>query len=287
MKYIEYKEKRRHGTRDFPFAFYYVTAAHPRYFMPWHWHTEYELIHVWEGNFRLTVNDRDYLLSSGDSALIEGGSLHGGVPAGCRYTCVVFDLDELLSGKAWAADIRQMFTSFPIHPDVRLPGENDAIRQCAEAVCDALSTRHTGYQFAVVGYLYQLLGTIFKDGLYSREQAVSPSRQKKITQLKSVLSYIAANYGEPVTLDDLAACAGMNSRYFCRAFKSIMHQTPMNYLNYYRIESACEQLASSDRSITEIALGCGFSDPCYFGKVFKKQKGVTPSEYLRKAISMS
>lgn len=281
MKYIEYKEKRTHGTRDFPFAFYDVTRTHPRYYMPWHWHTEYELIHVREGTLHLTVNDRDYLLRPGDSAFIEGGSLHGGVPSACRYTCVVFDPDEFLGGKAWAADIYQPLTSFELHLNVLLPGEQETIRKCAQAICDALAARHTGYRFTVIGCLYQLLGTVFQEGLYSRERTVSPAQQKKITQLKSVLSYIAANYSEPVTLDDLAACAGMNSRYFCRAFKSIMHQTPMEYLNYYRIESACEQLAASNKSVTEIALCCGFSDPCYFGKVFKKRKGVTPSRYLR------
>lgn len=283
MKFIEYKENKKHGTKDFPFAFYYVTSLHPRYFMPHHWHTEYELIHVWEGSLRLTVNEREFLLASGDSALIEGGSLHGGTPSGCKYSCVVFDLEDFLSGKSWAMDIYRMLTSYEVHLNLFLPESEEGIRECVETISDALASRYPGYRFTVVGQLFQLLGTIFQKKMFSREITASSAQQKKITQLKSVLSFIAENYGEPITLDDLAGSAGMNSRYFCRVFKSLMHQTPMEYLNYYRIESACEQLATTDRSVTEIALACGFSDSCYFGKVFKKRKGVTPSHYLQRA----
>lgn len=283
MKFIEYKENKKHGTKDFPFAFYYVTSLHPRYFMPHHWHTEYELIHVWEGSLRLTVNEREFLLASGDSALIEGGSLHGGTPSDCKYSCVVFDLEDFLSGKSWAMDIYRMLTSYEVHLNLFLPESEEGIRECVETISDALASRYPGYRFTVVGQLFQLLGTIFQKKMFSREITASSAQQKKITQLKSVLSFIAENYGEPITLDDLAGSAGMNSRYFCRVFKSLMHQTPMEYLNYYRIESACEQLATTDRSVTEIALACGFSDSCYFGKVFKKRKGVTPSHYLQRA----
>ena len=280
MKFIEYKENRVHGTRDFPFAFYAVNAAHPRYYMPHHWHTEYELIHIREGSFRLDINEKEYLLSPGDTAFVGAGSLHGGAPCDCHYDCVVFDLENFLAQKTWAADIYRMLTSCEIHLDLYLPKEETVVFHCMQSICEALSSHSPGYRFTVVGCLYQLLGFILKEHLYTDETAVSLAQQKKITQLKSVLSYIASNYGEPVTLDDLAACAGMNSRYFCRAFKSIMHQTPMDYLNYYRIESACEQLATTEKSITEIALSCGFSDPCYFGKVFKKRKGVPPTHYL-------
>ena len=51
MKYFDYKEQKQHGTFDFPIAFYHVTPEHPRYNMPYHWHTECEIIRILEGEF--------------------------------------------------------------------------------------------------------------------------------------------------------------------------------------------------------------------------------------------
>ena len=74
----------------------------------------------------------------------------------------------------------------------------------------------------------------------------------------------------------------MNANYFCRAFKEFTGMTPVEYLNFYRIESACEQISKMEENITNIAFLCGFNDFSYFIKVFKKFKGVTPSKYAKK-----
>ena len=50
----------------------------------------------------------------------------------------------------------------------------------------------------------------------------------------------------------------------------------MDYLNYYRIEAACNEIAATERNLTEIALDAGFSNLNYFIRQFRKYKGVTP-----------
>ena len=62
---------------------------------------------------------------------------------------------------------------------------------------------------------------------------------------------------------------------------------PVEYLNFFRVESACERILKAEESITEIAFLCGFSDFSYFIKVFKKYKGVTPSQYAKKILLQS
>ena len=56
-------------------------------------------------------------------------------------------------------------------------------------------------------------------------------------------------------------------------------RTPIDYLNYYRIEQATYQLLQSDATVTEIAYRCGFNDLSYFIRAFKKYKGITPGRY--------
>ena len=97
-----------------------------------------------------------------------------------------------------------------------------------------------------------------------------------------VLTKIRNDYSKPLTLDDLAEEAQLNKQYFCRAFRQATGKTPIDYLNYYRIECAAEQLSLSYVSITEIALSCGFNDLSYFNRLFKRSKGVTPSNYRKR-----
>lgn len=74
----------------------------------------------------------------------------------------------------------------------------------------------------------------------------------------------------------------MSPKYFCRIFRTVIHRTPIDYLNYYRIEKACYLLETEDLSITEVAYHCGFNDSSYFIRCFKKYKQITPTKYLKK-----
>ena len=107
----------------------------------------------------------------------------------------------------------------------------------------------------------------------------APSKARWSYRIKPVLEYIEAHYSEPLSLDTLASVAGMNSRYFCRVFYSLTNSTPINYLNFYRIEHAAYLIESTDMQITDVASECGFWESSYFTKVFKKYKGTTPQKY--------
>ena len=96
MHYLDYNEKQAHGTADFPLAYYYVDEHHPRYHMPFHWHRETELLRVLEGQLRLSLDDREYVVSAGELICISEGVIHGGEPENCIYECAVFDPQPLL-----------------------------------------------------------------------------------------------------------------------------------------------------------------------------------------------
>ena len=59
-------------------------------------------------------------------------------------------------------------------------------------------------------------------------------------------------------------------------------RSPVDYLNMYRIDSACRMLRVSGCSVTEAGFSCGFNDLSYFVKTFKKYKGVTPKQYRKR-----
>ena len=281
MKYLDYKEHRQHGTFDFPIAFYHVTPSHPRYNMPYHWHTEYEIIRIISGVFLLTLNGKELKVKEGDIVFIHAGILHGGTPIDCIYECIVFDMKLLLKGNTTCSkligdimDNTRIVNSF-------LPSEIPELKIVCNYLFNAMTEMKTGYELITQGSLYHLLGIIFENHLYSSSKEITSKNQQRISQFKKVLSLIEKEYSDALTLEDLSLAAGMAPKYFCRFFREMTQKSPIDYLNYYRIECSCEQLVSTNESITEIALNCGFNDISYFIKTFKKYKGVTPKQYLK------
>lgn len=96
-----------------------------------------------------------------------------------------------------------------------------------------------------------------------------------------MISYIHRHFGEKISLADIADSAGISEREALRTFRKMLNQTPVDYLNDYRMSQACERLASTDETITEIALSCGFSDSAYFSRQFKKAYQINPAAYRK------
>ena len=95
MNFFDYKENKQHGRFDFPLEFYHVSPENPRYNMPYHWHTECEIIKIIKGEFLIILDDKKVLAKENDIIFVNGGILHGGTPKDCIYECIVFDMKSL------------------------------------------------------------------------------------------------------------------------------------------------------------------------------------------------
>ena len=280
MRYLAIHEHAVRGTFDFPIQLYYVDKTHPRYEMPFHWHMEHELILVLQGTLRLSVDGEPFVLKEGDCMLIADGSIHGGTPKDCIYECLVFDLERFLAGTTTCGQRVALLTE----GDARLEGKFPAGTQAAAIVnqlFQAMETERPGYELTTMGLLWQLWGELLGKRLLGTAEPGLPRDMHRAQAVKNVLRRIRSSYSQPLTLEDLAAEAALEPKYFCRVFRQITGRTPINYLNYYRVECAAELLCTTQGSITDIALECGFGDVSYFSRMFRRYKGQTPGQYRR------
>ena len=97
--------------------------------------------------------------------------------------------------------------------------------------------------------------------------------------------FIRANLAQRITLGTIAALLGISRFTLSRSFRSVMHVSFRQYLLQHRIQWACLLLQRRDRSITDIALMVGFGDLPRFDKVFKRQTGLSPSDYRKKLLA--
>ncbi|WP_138494803.1 response regulator transcription factor [Paenibacillus pinistramenti] len=102
--------------------------------------------------------------------------------------------------------------------------------------------------------------------------------------VQRILAYIQDNYAEPLTLTEIAQHFHFNPSYLSNYFATHNKEGFSEYLNKVRIEKACELLRQGDKSISDISSLVGYSDHSYFTKVFRKLKGVSPSQYRRQPM---
>jgi AraC-like DNA-binding protein len=128
--------------------------------------------------------------------------------------------------------------------------------------------------FDAKGHVIGLAGVMFRV-----ERPVEQDRY--FGKLKAALHFLEANYARPITIAEAAAECGMPSTTFNRQFRDLLRMTPTEYLLSWRIEAARRQLIETQHSLTEIAIGCGFSDQSHFTKRFRRITGMTPLTYRK------
>ncbi len=274
-------ESTAHGTPDFPCEYHCIQEGHPRYNMDFHWHKEWELIRIKEGIFSMHAGDFPIEAGPGDLVLLHDSMLHGGRPKDCVYECFLFDLHQLFHSFEGVKKHLRPIYRLTLLPQVYFPvGASPRITRAAAEILDCchIEDGQPVYnELRLLGAICQFFGCILEENRCTPSDEAS--RLHRIGSVKAVLEYIEQNYAAPADLQLLSQIAGMHPAYFCKLFRQVVKQTPMAYLTNYRADQAAIRLSSGNASITEVALDCGFNDPSYFIRVFKKLKGITPKQY--------
>ena len=105
---------------------------------------------------------------------------------------------------------------------------------------------------------------------------------EKEERLKKMLAFIHQEYGNEISLSDIADAAKVSKREALRCFQEEIHISPGAYLKEYRLQMACTMLRNTSETITTVSQNCGFHSASYFGKVFRSQMGCTPYEFKNK-----
>lgn len=102
--------------------------------------------------------------------------------------------------------------------------------------------------------------------------------------ISAVNEYIMRNIGSAITLHDLAGIVHLHPNYFIQYFRKRYNVSPIEHVKILRLEKAAQLLVQfPERSVGEIAMEVGFRDYRYFGRIFRKRYGITPSTYKRLA----
>ena len=119
----------------------------------------------------------------------------------------------------------------------------------------------------------------FSDDENSHPRHIRSAKYKPMTK---ALDLIHQKLGENITLDELAEEADMSRTYFCSVFKKLNGITPWEYINIKRIEKAKHLLRTTQKTVLEISLECGFNNLSHFNRVFLRITAQSPSDYRKR-----
>lgn len=152
--------------------------------------------------------------------------------------------------------------------------DDERLLRILRKIYQAMSSDALYGNFYASGFLYQFILEMYK---HSRK--IPSLHDEAPDGFLSALELIDKNYTEKITMDKLCRVSDLSEAHLCRLFKKHFDMRPMEYLNKKRIQRAKELLTLSYISVERAAASVGFETPSYFGRLFRRYEGCTPSEY--------
>jgi AraC family transcriptional regulator of arabinose operon len=146
-------------------------------------------------------------------------------------------------------------------------------RYCLDALYEGYGLPNLIYAAQSVQHILSLL--LYRNKALPMEQR----KRHRRSSLDSIVEFMQINMCESLRLEDFAKEAGMSVSHFSELFRVQTGQSPMAYFIDIRIRHACRLLDLTGQPVKSVAVECGYRDPYYFSRVFKKVMGSSPEKY--------
>ncbi|MDQ6422273.1 helix-turn-helix domain-containing protein [Paenibacillus sp. LHD-117] len=259
-----------------------------------HKHAEFEFHFIPRGKGKVILVDQEFSLKPGQFYLTGPGVMHyqeAGAREGMDELCLHVDIVERVpkgqEEEDWEwAEARTCIgklAELPLFPALDM---HDAMH-CFLNAYEACNNYYAGSYTTIKQNVIQILLRAVRAYDTVNETKLLPTKDMKAYRYQLAIEFMQANYGGPLSLEEVAEKQRLSSRQLQRLFKD-MHEdgthTFSRVLEDIRLAAVCKELAEGTKSIEEIATTTGFSTSNYLHAVFRKRYGMTPSDYRKQTI---
>lgn len=253
-----------------------------------HWHEDFEFIRVNSGRMNYRVNEKEFLLKAGDCLFINTKQLHAGFSHNgedCNFSCILFhpalfSRNTALFQSCLKPLMQDSGVEF-IYFDEDHPFRDTMYRALFEME-EEKTDGALGYELAIIGRMHLLFSRLMRLPEFHSQTKKDQPPQDLVSQ-REMVSFICRNYTERLTLDAIAASGHVSRSKCCLIFKYYVNQSPIEFLNHYRLEVSCQLLKTTGFTITQIASSCGFNHSSYYAELFLREYGCTPTAFRKRA----
>lgn len=232
----------------------------------------YLLMYIESGSMELSYDTSRKTASAGQFVLIDCYQEHG-YRSLEPWSCLWLHFDGASARELYTAIINRHGNIFTLANGYPIISKMDLILRTLRNGCvvrEALVSKYI-YDILTAFFLYPDIGQT------SDNPRISPGSQAAMAE--ESMMYISDHFTEAISVDDLAARAGLSTYHYIRSFKRAMGITPYQYLIHTRLNAAKYLLINTELSIKEICFSTGFTSESVFNHRFKTQLGLTPGHY--------
>ncbi|MEK5477677.1 AraC family transcriptional regulator [Paenibacillus sp. FSL R5-0407] len=250
-----------------------------------HWHADLEFILVLQGSIDFFVNGKTVHLEKGNGIFVNSKRLHYGFSSDmtdCSYIVVAIH-PSLLGKDSWIGK-EYWEEKFGSNSDdyVLLTNDIHWQQKVLLSLTEIYDEMHSQTRNPL-RLLSQAMSLCACMGDHLTSNSGQITDDPFWTVVWKMTDFIHKHYDNKITLDEIAATGSVCRSRCCELFGSYLGQTPNSYLTRYRIQKSCEMLQETDRTISEIAISCGFQSASYFSYVFRKELELTPQSYRKQS----
>ena len=268
-----------------PFAYFIYDSNDDNFVVPFHYHENQQLFRVIQGSVNISINSVPHILKKNDCAILPSKCVHALYPLEkeTKFESLSFDVRELFDLTQNHFKLIKQLITHQLEISIYYSDENEEDRIITSLVSKLIECYRSKGRASVIlatAKILEILGTAAQMSTSRECNKEDINRYYKYYgKSTNIYKFICDNYQREVTLEELAGAVDLSEKYFCKFFKELTDLRPMEFVNMFRIEAAAIELVISSDSINEIATRCGFKDPCYFTKLFRRFKGTSPREF--------
>lgn len=221
----------------------------------------FELMYFYKGDVRLEFNNKSFFVKTGDIVFLPKG--------------IENNLYRIISDQRFGVYTVYFDTNSPLPTEaVHIPLQNKNLKSFFETIHRVWANKKSGYYLKAMELFYEILRSIMKS-------QKNYTKHKNSDFFQGVEEYIANHFCDKTfNFEELAKHSGFSYSYFKKVFISKYGVPPVKYITELKINYACELLSIDKYKISEIAELCGYENVYYFSNVFKKNKGLSPKNYI-------
>ena len=251
-----------------------------------HIHQLVEIFYLTKGSARVVSDDTQCNITSGDMMLFRANAVHSIYPLdeSCEYSVLFISIPHVVSyaykedGTRYATLLSRFHAS---NKNIWRKNECEGLRisECFDELKLLSSMSFLGRDILMKANAAIIISAILKDlsEQSNADEIFSDSSESLSKKMDDAILYINEHYSEDLTVATMSDRLFMSYSYFSRNFKRVTGRCFKDFLNVTRINNAEMKLRSTSKSVTQIAMECGYNNIAYFSAMYKKLKGISPT----------